>query len=305
MTAHEAADPALYPVNHLRNLGLDAVQTSHVLVVDVDFVPSRGLAEEIRAALGLRDKIRAQNVNAADPPEREAIVVPAFQRDLDKPCVASKDCPQNLREDSAFIPPDFASLRECVLEKHCTVFQGQDNWEGHHSTRSERWLSGDFYEEQPVVGATKEEEENGRQLRDMRRISCFDSLRYEPYVVLQWCRRPAATKGREEVPVEPAPFYDERFHGYGKNKIQYIQHLRFLSYQFAVLPQGFLVHNPHAPSPAKAVWTNVTSLSRLHQSMDALYPQFLQELADKYRQASWGNDMVQACGHHATQQLPS
>jgi hypothetical protein len=30
--------------------------------------------------------------------------------------------------------------------------------------------------------------------------------------------------------------YEESFTGYGKNKIQFVNHLRFLAYEFRVLP---------------------------------------------------------------------
>ena len=49
----------------------------------------------------------------------------------------------------------------------------------------------------------------------MRPIECFRSNRYEPYVV---------------VSMAQMPLYDERFAGYGKNKIQHVSHLRRMGY---------------------------------------------------------------------------
>ena len=259
----EQEDPAMYPVNHLRNLGLDHVKSSHLLMTDVDFVPSDGLAEEIRQAIKLREDIRAKDPGATDPQNREAIVVPAFERNLAQPCLTESECKGFLQQNSSFVPRDFDSLRDCVKNEWCTVFQSQDNWEGHHATRSEKWLAREWYEEDSTP-------------KDLKRIPCFDSLRYEPYVVIRWC--PA----REKSPVVSAPFYDERFHGYGKNKIEYIQHLRFMGYRFAVLPRGFIVHNPHPPSKAKEVWNDMKKHS-LHKDMDALYPTFLSELLEKFK----------------------
>jgi glycosyltransferase-like protein LARGE len=89
-----------------------------------------------------------------------------------------------------------------------------------------------------------------------------------------------------------APFYDERFHGYGKNKISYLQHIRFLGYKFFVLPQGFIVHNPHVDSKAKEVWNDVDA-SELHEEMDQLYPKFLKELVARYKQNA--DRIVQPC----------
>ena len=275
----EEEDPAMYPVNRLRNLALDHVKTSHILVVDVDFLPSEGLADEIRNAIALRQTIREKILKEIEPVDREAIVVPAFQRDTPEPCPTDTDCQNLLRNDKSFIPRDFESLRDCVKHKDCSVFQYQDNWEGHHSTRSEHWLAEDWFEQDLI---------SGTDLRDLRRIDCFDSLRYEPYVVIRWC--PAG----EEHPIVSAPFYHEKFHGYGKNKIEYIQHLRFMGYRFAVLPKGFIVHHPHSPSNAKEVWNNL-DFNTLHRDMDALYPEFLEELFERFKDNL--DQMVGQCKH--------
>jgi hypothetical protein len=57
----------------------------------------------------------------------------------------------------------------------------------------------------------------------------------------------------QSAPERIVPYYDERFHGYGKNKIQHVAHLRVMGYQFAILPEGFIVHYPIAnPKPRKA-----------------------------------------------------
>ncbi len=44
---HLAQSAVDYPVNRLRNLALEAVMTSHVLMIDVDFVPSDGLDDMV------------------------------------------------------------------------------------------------------------------------------------------------------------------------------------------------------------------------------------------------------------------
>ncbi|GAX17320.1 glycosyltransferase-like protein LARGE [Fistulifera solaris] len=226
-----------YPVNHLRNLALEAVSTSHVLVVDADFVPSTGLEEAI-----------VQNLPALPP--RQALVIPAFERIME--CSNQNDCLELLRYNSSFIPHTMKELETCVQAHDCRVFQANNNPEGHSSTRSKEWL----YD---------------RQKDELRTIECFDSLRYEPYLVLPWCANDAV------------PYYDERFHGYGKNKIQHVQHVRFLGFSFAVLPpQGFLVHAPHLESAVKEEWNNVKT-SSLHREMDALYREFLRELVEESR----------------------
>lgn len=226
-----------YPVNLLRNLALEAVSTSHVLVVDADFVPSVGLDESI-----------VQNLAVLD--SRQAMVVPAFERIQE--CHSSDECLHYLQNNSSFIPRTMEELETCIQTHDCRVFQSNNNPDGHSSTHSNEWLS-----------------EPRTHDRPLRSIECFDSLRYEPYLVLPWC-------GNEAV-----PYYDERFHGYGKNKIQHVQHVRFLGFSFVVLPpQGFLVHAPHPDSVMKEEWNGQT---KLHREMDALYQEFLRELVDQNR----------------------
>ena len=61
---------------------------------------------------------------------------------------------------------------------------------------------------------------------------------YEPYFVV----RKDAT----------LPRYDERFEGYGKNKISWVVCLRCMGYRFRVLKGAFLVHGPHVSQKQKA-----------------------------------------------------
>jgi hypothetical protein len=291
--------PELYPVNHLRNVGLDAVTSSHVLVVDVDFVPSENLHETIRQVL-VREQVIQQQLqqltvtaaSVADRSYKRAVVVPAFERI--QPCATAAECQHYLSSDSSFLPRTFDELKACAASKDCIAFQSNNNPEGHRSTDSARWLQSQWYNTRAVNDTQHIDAWNATELRTIRTIPCFHSLRYEPYVVLQWC--PATTPtvlARHDTSHQPlAPYYDERFHGYGKNKIEHVQHLRVMGYQFAVLPQGFLVHNPHVESKAKEQWNDVDE-SSLHKDMDELYPLFLQELVDKYQGTT--DSIVQAC----------
>ncbi|KRZ24161.1 Glycosyltransferase-like protein LARGE2 [Trichinella pseudospiralis] len=58
------------------------------------------------------------------------------------------------------------------------------------------------------------------------------STDYEPYFVV----------GRD------VPLYDERFVGFGWNKVAHVMNLDFLNYEFLVLPFAYIVHLPHSPS---------------------------------------------------------
>lgn len=41
------------------------------------------------------------------------------------------------------------------------------------------------------------------------------------------------------------PMFDERFINYGYNKVQWLEHLRYMGYDFQILTNGFAVDIPH------------------------------------------------------------
>jgi len=251
-----------YPVNVMRNKGLGAVKTSHILIMDVDLIPSADLNDVIKD--NLVDQISSNNGKVPT----NAIVVPAFERKVDPPCSNIESCKGYLQKDPRFLPTLFNDMKECVRDKKCIVFQSDNNWEGHHTTKTQKWLKSEWYDEPSKTDEQK--------TRTIRQIKCFDSLRYEPYVVLPWCPSAPSIK-----PQPLAPYYDERFYGYGKNKIQHISHLRYRGVPFYVLPRSFVVHHPHPESNVKQVW-NDRKKNKLHGEMDRLYAKYIDELEDEY-----------------------
>ncbi|KAL7518174.1 hypothetical protein ACHAWX_003026 [Stephanocyclus meneghinianus] len=271
----EKGDSSTYPVNLLRNKGLDAVTTSHILIMDVDLIPSSDLSHVIID--NLVDQITIYN--QTQPREKngglripmQAIIVPAFERKIEIPCPDIESCKSYMKNDPNFLPSLFYELKECVENEDCIVFQSDMNWEGHHTTDSEKWLNKQWYEVESA-----EDKSSSSKARRIRQIKCFDSLRYEPYVVMPWC-----PPSSSETPRPMTPYYDERFYGYGKNKIQHISHLRFRGFQFSVLPQSFVVHHPHPESSVKQVWNNQKE-NTLHGKMDKLYRKYITELENEY-----------------------
>jgi hypothetical protein len=273
-------DASSYPVNAMRNIGLDAVKTSHILIMDVDLIPSADLSHVVvdnlvdQITIFNESKPRKKSQSLQIP--MQAIVVPAFERTIESPCASIENCKSYMKNDPKFLPSLFVDLKECVDEKECIVFQSDNNWEGHHTTNSKKWLKKEWYETDSDKSKTKK----------IRQITCFDSLRYEPYVVLPWC--PAS---ESEKPQPLTPYYDERFYGYGKNKIQHISHLRYRGVQFSVIPQSFTVHHPHPESSVKQVWNNRED-NALHGDMDKLYQKYISELEDEYSDIE---DIVPQC----------
>mmetsp|Transcript_16259 Transcript_16259/g.30766 ORF Transcript_16259/g.30766 Transcript_16259/m.30766 type:complete len:105 (-) Transcript_16259:86-400(-) len=86
-----------------------------------------------------------------------------------------------------------------------------------------------------------------------------------------------------------SPYYDERFHGYGKNKIQNIVHLQFKGYAFSVIPAlGFLTHHPHPHSKAMEKWKEFRQQpedrkDNIKAEMRKLLKQYKGELIKEYK----------------------
>jgi hypothetical protein len=97
------------------------------------------------------------------------------------------------------------------------AFNGRDAPWGHGPTNTSKWA---------------------RLARPVLYRVAYDE-KYEPFVVLS--RR-------------AAPYFDERFVGYGGNKIAYINQLAGAGFGFHVHPYGFAVHVPHARTKAADVF---------------------------------------------------
>ena len=65
------------------------------------------------------------------------------------------------------------------------------------------------------------------------RVRCFANRFQEPYVIVRY--------------TPSTLLFDERFVNYGKNKVQWITHLRLLGYKFYVLSQSFAIDVQHPP----------------------------------------------------------
>ncbi|KAH8050959.1 hypothetical protein JL722_10989 [Aureococcus anophagefferens] len=218
--AKRYADHNAYPVNELRNLAIARVRTSHFLLCDVDLWPDEQLYAGPKSNLQpdfnvsvrewLYDRLHAlgasvaHNATFADP--KVAIVVPAFSREVKTDCASSTGKEDHAdagrmascHREAEAMPATFEGLKRCIVAKECHIFD-RFNHDGHGTTDYKSWLN------------TKS--------KALRPVDCFLSNRYEPYVVLR------------KSPLLPP--YEERFVGYGKNKIQNIVHMRYAGFSFA------------------------------------------------------------------------
>jgi len=273
-----------YPINQLRNEALNAVNTSHAFLVDADFIPSVDLDK------GIEKTFRLMNGNL--DLDRHALVVPAYERTTEAlPCQDLQECVALTKKNPEFMPRSMQSLYQCVHDNftnpaeieakgedvwlnqsRCIIFKSDVCFRGHGDTKSDEWL-------------------RNMNQKEVRTIPCINEG-YEPYMVIPWCPNAQVNHGtlhsqqtaKEHVQKDRwaplSPFYDERFNGYGKNKVQYIHHLQTKGYQFSVIPAlGFLTHHPHPKSNTRKYWNEGHNRER----NDDLYKTFLEEeLKERY-----------------------
>ena len=230
-----AADAdAGYPINWMRNQGISCVRTTHYFVVDVDFWPS----------VGLRAAVEAQIDGWGE--RKRALVVPNFQRNghgcrNDANHAACREAYEGHSSNNKLsMPETFSELLECERNTECIVFDGEYNPTGQSSTDIKAWRK---------LGGG-----------EAMAVTCLKSGRYEPFVVLR--------KSDE------TPKFDERFHGYGKNKVQLLVHLRLAGFGFEVVGKGYLLHFPHPKSASKDRWLH----SSAHQQVERLFSKWLREV---------------------------
>jgi len=132
---------ALYPINALRNAALGYARTERVLVLDVDFVPSSGLADAL-----VRPVCRGWTCDPCN--DKVAIVVPAFEMAEGGSDGGGDDDGDGgvgggggLRFMSA-VPTDAATLKRMCARGEARPFHVTTFPKGHGPTRSARWLSG-------------------------------------------------------------------------------------------------------------------------------------------------------------------
>lgn len=118
----------------------------------------------------------------------------------------------NLKE-SSFLPRTKSELVRSIFQKNHKIQPVKyRRGRGHTLTNYTRW----YREEQPYI------------------LQSFDDM-FEPYTLLK------------NTPT--LPLYDERFRGYGMDKITYIMELYAAGYQFVVLPDVWITHLPHQRNP--------------------------------------------------------
>ncbi|CAH2055874.1 unnamed protein product, partial [Iphiclides podalirius] len=109
-------DAVHYPVNYLRNVALENVNTPYVFLMDVDFVPMAGLYDHLRYAIKLINPYA----------QKKCLVVAAFET-------------QRYRAS----PPRSKAALRARLAGDVAPFRAREWPRGHRATNYSRWLAAD------------------------------------------------------------------------------------------------------------------------------------------------------------------
>lgn len=138
-----------------------------------------------------------------------------------------------------------------------------------------------------LVLSGKEEVKKGYQAGLLDAFNAYDApWGHGPTNTSKWMRlsKPILYKVKYEPKYEPfvllarsiAPWADERFVGYGGNKIAYINHLQGLGYSFHVHPYGYSIHVPHRRTKEANIF--VAHKKHGHAAMESLRARIEEEI---------------------------
>jgi len=230
-----------YPVNLLRNVALENANSDHVLVIDIDMLPSPQLEKQFKVFLKEEEEKRKEaeedDENAEDDdsqtsnehsakkriaaalrrsasPKIEgrkiAYVIPAYElkADLDvaPPLLGAHDSPLSSRRG---LPENKVQLLQAVAESQARPFYSEVCWKCQKYTDYERWES--------TLETSSIEVILTRQWADP----------WEPFYIAKKAQMPK---------------YDERFKQYGFNRIQQVCELHIAGFEFQILNNPFLLH---------------------------------------------------------------
>eukprot|EP00475_Leptophrys_vorax_P015375 TRINITY_DN2171_c0_g1_i1.p1 TRINITY_DN2171_c0_g1~~TRINITY_DN2171_c0_g1_i1.p1 ORF type:complete len:556 (-),score=111.83 TRINITY_DN2171_c0_g1_i1:145-1692(-) len=238
-----------FPINSLRNVAQDFVQTRYLFSIDLDFIPDISAYDFLKGQasfLGSHDKV--------------GIVLPHFQR---------RNCTWNNKTYA--YPMDFQELdyqmqNALITPFHCdlhywsalypkefplSISPNRTNcfidvqWPYPHSTRHQAFYEGIQLSDYPrwLSSSRQPESEAMYEIPEALLHSEQDLQVYEPYMVLDRVANSSHALMR----------YNEVFVSRHRDKSSWIFGLRLTGYRLFVANEHFLIHKDHRPS----VWVSV------------------------------------------------
>ncbi|ETO30225.1 hypothetical protein RFI_06892, partial [Reticulomyxa filosa] len=230
----------MYPVNTLRNIALTMSKSNFVFLVDVDFIPSNDLHDQVIRSNFFKDFFFSQSNQYLHPNKSHvgsrpnvALVIPAFELVLYPISQSQSNLANRTSVSMAWnmsdvnTTPKFVSqISQLFLQQQARAFHGLRCSHCHGPTNYPKWAQ--MVTNHSHTNATK----------DFYSIAYYNN--YEPYII---------------VPRKGLRMYDERFQGYGLNKVMQIKMLAQLElFDFFVYTNGFLVAKEHGRTVDDTNW---------------------------------------------------
>jgi len=272
-----------YPNNYLRNRARAAATSSHFFIVDADHWPMESLCGDLNAAL-----------NAAKRAASSAIVIPSMQTDekeyyftdkgikktkaLCAPLHTAKDWGFLRREDPQGWDEFVKQVPRTVDESSACMRNGSYSLDGTHQCGACRQyrnpccpsavierslparLVGNVVPSRHMALGHRKSLLEGDGRMHPRPADVADLV--PPFLKLP-CITATGNQKKGHFMWEPyivvpngdrVPYADERFYGYGKNKISWIMAIRTAGLDFYTFLKAGLFHMPHASSSLRKDW---------------------------------------------------
>lgn len=257
-----------YPVNLLRNVARKNADSSYVLVLDIDLIPSRSLRKDFLQFVQ-QNRIRLRNDVTVSLNERIVFVLPTYEidlnigNDLGNIQLEQENNPDGLADNRPENDPDSRNWDpEGALRRRPGRHSAGHRSAGRHLGMNLGNIVGTNFGTNTVpTNKTALLELIRRKLVRPFYVEqcnkCQRSTNYEEWQLAN--ADPESGEGQLGVlfeifwqdPYEPfyialnsdsLPYYDERFKQYGFNRISQVCELHIAGYRFLVLNNHFLVH---------------------------------------------------------------
>ncbi|KAF6265423.1 hypothetical protein COO60DRAFT_1633546 [Scenedesmus sp. NREL 46B-D3] len=302
-TPYQPSYDQLYPINALRNLAVSQAATPLVLCADGDFIFSEGLQELLlqpwvprvlqlshHQQRHVQDQAQQQKIKQAGTRQEDAaasaclqqqqqrqapvmLVLPVFQ------CVLQQELPDS---QPAAVPRTKQQLAQALAAGQVEPFQCGAFSPQQQPVDVSAWLAAGANPSMPAAGATAstmaitaDAASAAAEAGDAAAAACVNA--YE----VEYCEyfEPQGVAVKQQLPL-----YDERFRGYGLNKVQHAWHCSRLGYSFKVLTDAFMVTAPHKHSsswrPVPGTATDEAHMARISRVYEQFKAQVAADLPD-------------------------